>query len=78
MSGEKKAGGAAAKAEVKSEKKENEEWEAISAWIGSMGVEVQQLAALRSQGMETWGHVRHLQKQHLSDAGINEFTAAQR
>ena len=77
MSGEKEAGGAAAaeQAEVKSEEKENEEWAAISEWFVSLGVEVQQLATLRSQGMETWGHVRHLQKQHLREAGTNEFTA---
>ena len=48
MSGGKKAGREAAEevaGEVKSETKEEEEWEAISAWFGSMGVEVQQTAA---------------------------------
>ena len=78
MSGEKKAGGEAAEGvtgAVKSETTEEEEWEAISAWFGSMGVEVQQLAALRALGMETWGHVRHLQKQHLIDVGVKEFAA---
>ena len=60
---------------MNSETKENGAWEAISAWVGGMGGEVQQLAALRAVGMETWGHVRLLQKQHLIDVGVKEFTA---
>jgi len=42
--GRRSGGGGEGGSEVR---KENEEWEAISAWFGGMGVEVQQLAALR-------------------------------